>query len=81
MGTWVHGAEKRLTDEAELSYVETGGNTDVTNLSAKNLVKGVGNIRQDFQKRKTVLTHSTYFLPSTSYLLPPTSYPLCLLVK
>ena len=31
--------EKRWTDEAELSYVDTGGNTDVTTLSAKNLLK------------------------------------------
>jgi putative salt-induced outer membrane protein len=31
--------EKRWGDQAELSYVETGGNTDVRTLSAKNLLK------------------------------------------
>ena len=31
--------EKRWSDEAELSFVDTGGNTDVTTLSAKNLLK------------------------------------------
>jgi putative salt-induced outer membrane protein len=31
--------EKRLSDEGELSYVNTGGNTEVTTLAVKNLVK------------------------------------------
>jgi putative salt-induced outer membrane protein len=31
--------EKKWSDEAELSFVDTGGNTDVTTLSAKNLLK------------------------------------------
>jgi putative salt-induced outer membrane protein len=30
--------EKRWTDEAELSFVDTGGNTDLMSLSAKNLL-------------------------------------------
>jgi len=34
-----YAQEKRWTDEAELSFVDTGGNTDVTSLSAKNLLK------------------------------------------
>ena len=29
---------KKLKDEAELSYVETGGNTELTSFSAKNLL-------------------------------------------
>jgi putative salt-induced outer membrane protein len=32
-------AEKRWSDEAELSFVDTGGNTDVVSLSARNLLK------------------------------------------
>ena len=35
----VNAEEKKFSDEAELSYVDTGGNTDVTTLSAKNLLK------------------------------------------
>jgi putative salt-induced outer membrane protein len=31
--------EKKWSDEAELSFVDTGGNTEVTTLSAKNLLK------------------------------------------
>lgn len=31
--------EKKWSDEGELSFVETGGNTEVTNLAAKNLLK------------------------------------------
>jgi putative salt-induced outer membrane protein len=31
--------EKKWSDEGELSFVDTGGNTDVTTLSAKNLLK------------------------------------------
>ena len=31
--------KKKWTDQAELSFVDTGGNTDVTSLSAKNLLK------------------------------------------
>ena len=31
--------EKRLSDQAELSFVDTGGNTDVVSLSGKNLLK------------------------------------------
>jgi len=34
-----YAEKKKLTDEAELSFVDTGGNTDVTTLSAKNLLK------------------------------------------
>jgi putative salt-induced outer membrane protein len=34
-----HGEDKRWSDEAELSFVDTGGNTDVVSLSAKNLLK------------------------------------------
>lgn len=39
MVTLGYAQEKKLTDEAELSFVDTGGNTDVTTLSAKNLLK------------------------------------------
>jgi putative salt-induced outer membrane protein len=35
----VHAEEKPWSDQAELSYVETGGNTDVRTISAKNLLK------------------------------------------
>ena len=35
----VNADEKKFSDEAELSYVDTGGNTEVTTLSAKNLLK------------------------------------------
>jgi putative salt-induced outer membrane protein YdiY len=31
--------EKKWSDEGELAFVKTGGNTEVTNLAAKNLVK------------------------------------------
>ena len=35
-----HAEEKsKWADQAELSFVDTGGNTDVTNLAAKNLLK------------------------------------------
>ena len=34
-----YAEEKRWSDEAELSYVDTGGNTEVRTLSAKNLLK------------------------------------------
>ena len=34
-----HAEEKRWSDEAELSFVDTGGNSDVVSLSAKNLLK------------------------------------------
>ena len=34
-----HAEEKKWADEAELSYVDTGGNTEVSTLSAKNLLK------------------------------------------
>jgi putative salt-induced outer membrane protein len=34
-----YAQEKRWRDEAELAFVDTGGNTDVTSLSAKNLLK------------------------------------------
>lgn len=34
-----HGEEKKWSDEAELSFVDTGGNTDVVSLSAKNQLK------------------------------------------
>lgn len=34
-----YGEEKRWTDEAELSFVDTAGNTEVRTLSAKNLLK------------------------------------------
>lgn len=37
MGVYsVQAAEKKWQDEAELSFVDTGGNTDTTSLSAKN---------------------------------------------
>jgi len=39
MATGVCAQEKKWTDQAELSFVDTGGNTDVTSLSAKNLLK------------------------------------------
>ena len=32
-------SEKRLTDEAEFSYVSTGGNTDVVTMAVKNTLK------------------------------------------
>jgi putative salt-induced outer membrane protein len=38
-GTGSQATEKRWSDEAELSFVDTGGNTDVVSLSAKNLLK------------------------------------------
>jgi putative salt-induced outer membrane protein len=31
--------QRKLTDEAELSFVDTGGNSDLVSLSAKNLLK------------------------------------------
>ena len=34
-----YGEEKRWSDQAELSFVDTGGNTDVTTLSAKNVLE------------------------------------------
>ena len=34
-----HAEEKRWSDQAELSFVDTGGNTDVKSLSVKNLLK------------------------------------------
>ncbi|MDY6842891.1 MAG: DUF481 domain-containing protein [Thermodesulfobacteriota bacterium] len=37
--TGVYAEAKKLSDEAELSFVDTGGNTDVTTLSAKNTLK------------------------------------------
>ncbi len=39
MVTGVFAEEKKWVDEAELSFVDTGGNTDVVSLSAKNLLK------------------------------------------
>ena len=39
MATGLYAEEKRLSDEAELSFVDTGGNTDVKSLSFKNLLK------------------------------------------
>ncbi|MBW2330841.1 MAG: DUF481 domain-containing protein [Deltaproteobacteria bacterium] len=39
MSTGGYAEEKKWSDEAELSFVDTGGNTDVTTLSAKNLLK------------------------------------------
>ncbi len=35
----VFAEEKKWSNQAELSYVDTGGNTEVTSLSAKNLLK------------------------------------------
>jgi len=37
--TGVCAQEKKWSDQAELSFVDTGGNTDVTSLSANNLLK------------------------------------------
>ena len=37
--TGVCAQEKKWSDQAELSFVDTGGNTDVTSLSAKNLLE------------------------------------------
>jgi putative salt-induced outer membrane protein len=34
-----YAEEKKWTDEAELSFVDTGGNTEVVSLSGKNLLK------------------------------------------
>ena len=34
-----NATEKKWSDEAELAYVETNGNTEITTLSAKNLLK------------------------------------------
>jgi putative salt-induced outer membrane protein len=39
MVTAVFAEEKKWADEAELSFVDTGGNTDVVSLSAKNLLR------------------------------------------
>lgn len=39
LATGSHAAEKKWSDEAELSFVDTGGNTDVLSLSGKNLLK------------------------------------------
>lgn len=39
MVTAVFAEEKKWVDQAELSFVDTGGNTDVVSLSAKNLLK------------------------------------------
>lgn len=34
-----YGEEKRWSDQAEISFVDTGGNTDVTTLSGKNVLE------------------------------------------
>ena len=34
-----YAEEKKWTDEAELSFVSTGGNTEIVSLSGKNLLK------------------------------------------
>jgi len=39
IATGVCAQEEKWSDQAELSFVDTGGNTDVTSLSAKNLLK------------------------------------------
>ena len=39
MATGVCAQEKKWSNQAELSFVDTGGNTDVTSLSANNLLK------------------------------------------
>ena len=39
MTTGGYAEERKWSDEAELSFVDTGGNTDVMTLSAKNLLK------------------------------------------
>lgn len=39
MVTAVSAEEKKWVDEAELSFVDTGGNSDVVSLSAKNLLR------------------------------------------
>lgn len=37
--TIVHAEEKKWTDESELSFIKTGGNSDVSTFSLKNLLK------------------------------------------
>ncbi|MES0362812.1 MAG: hypothetical protein ABUK14_02575 [Desulfobacteria bacterium] len=37
--TGAYAEEKRWSEKAELSFVDAGGNTDVTSLSANNLLK------------------------------------------
>jgi putative salt-induced outer membrane protein len=39
LSTGAQAEEKKWSDEAEVSYVDTGGNTETTSLSAKNLLK------------------------------------------
>jgi putative salt-induced outer membrane protein len=39
MATGVCAQEKKWSDQAELSFVDTGGNTEVTSLSAKNVLQ------------------------------------------
>ena len=39
MATGVCAQEKKWSDQTKLSFVDTGGNTDVTTLSARNLLK------------------------------------------
>jgi len=39
MATGVCAQEKKWSDQADFSFVDTGGNTDVTTLSGKNLLK------------------------------------------
>jgi putative salt-induced outer membrane protein len=39
LSTGIQAEEKKWSDEAELSYVDSGGNTDTTSLSFKNLLK------------------------------------------
>ena len=39
MTVGVYAEEKKWNDQAELSFVNMGGNSNVTSLSAKNLVK------------------------------------------
>ncbi len=39
LATGAYAEEKRWGDQAELSFVDTGGNTDITTLSAKNLLQ------------------------------------------
>ena len=69
MATAGYAEEKKWNDEAELSYVDTGGNTDLVSLSAKNLLKytftdalkGAWKLGALYGKADSVKTAESYF--------------------
>jgi len=69
MATAGYAEVKKWTDEAELSYVDTGGNTDLVSLSAKNLLKyaftdalkGAWKLGALYGKADSIKTAESYF--------------------